>query len=360
MTNLLEYEFWKDKGAYYVNLFSGVLAKKERLKKREYFASQILKTSSRPIRWLDVGSGEGSKVFETIQSMKQVEPAVKIELVAVEPSTFVIAALREKLAQLDGVSLEAKNEKFSLEMLQPNTYDCVSFFHAAYYLASERNDFEELYKTAYASLGEGGLLLIQAVDEDADFQQLQKLGHSEHLEYSDWSQGKHTLALLKELWQTEQEEYPTHFDATEFLTQDEYSSELENKFLQLYSFVIHVGEAIPSGEQRRQFIEKMWELAKADGDKYYLSFNDIVISSTQTTLPQHRWIGISGTWRTTSKAVENDVRSAIREITSRGDGVITGGALGVDYFAVDEALKSYSDAAKLKVVIPAFFDSYIG
>lgn len=75
--------------------------------------------------------------------------------------------------------------------------------------------------------------------------------------------------------------------------------------------------------------------------------------------PQHRWFGISGTWRTTNGVVENDVRSAVREITSRGDGVITGGALGVDYIAIDEALKSYPDATKLKVVIPASFDSYI-
>ena len=75
--------------------------------------------------------------------------------------------------------------------------------------------------------------------------------------------------------------------------------------------------------------------------------------------PEHRWFGISGTWRTTSGVVENDVRSAVRGITSRGDGVITGGALGVDYFAIDEALKSYPDAAKLKIVIPASFDSYL-
>jgi SAM-dependent methyltransferase len=278
MPHLLEYEFWKDQGAYYVNLFSGGLAKKDCLKKREYFAAQILKTFSRPIRWLDVGSGEGSKVFETIHSMKQVEPAVEIEMVTVEPSAFVIAALREKLAQLDGVSLVVRNEKFSLEMLQPNTYDCVSFFHAAYYLASEQEDFEALYKTAYASLRDGGLLLIQAVDEDADFQQLQKLGHSEHSAYSDWSQGKHTLALLKELWQTEREEYPTHFDATDFLTQDTYSPELEDKFLQLYSFIMQIEDAIPSGEQRKKFIAKKRELAKPDGDKYYLNFNDIVIS----------------------------------------------------------------------------------
>ncbi len=185
MTHLLEYEFWKDEGAYYGSLFSGVLAKKDRLKKREYFAAQILKTSARPIRWLDVGSGEGSKVFETIQSMQQVEPAVAIELVAVEPSAFVIAALREKLAQLDGVSLEVRNDKFSLEMLQPNTYDCVSFFHAAYYLASEQEDFEALYKTAYASLRAGGLLLIQAVDEDADFD-----SYIEHLKM--WASGSDT------------------------------------------------------------------------------------------------------------------------------------------------------------------------
>ena len=36
-----------------------------------------------------------------------------------------------------------------------------------------------------------------------------------------------------------------------------------------------------------------------------------------------------------------------------------GGATGVDYFAMDEAMKLYPDASRLKVIIPATFASYI-
>jgi hypothetical protein len=72
-----------------------------------------------------------------------------------------------------------------------------------------------------------------------------------------------------------------------------------------------------------------------------------------------KWILCTGTWRLTSREVENDVRAAVREVLSRGDGIVTGGATGVDYFAMHEAMKLYPDGSRLKVVIPAFLESYI-
>ncbi|HTK85564.1 MAG TPA: hypothetical protein VL625_10820, partial [Patescibacteria group bacterium] len=59
-----------------------------------------------------------------------------------------------------------------------------------------------------------------------------------------------------------------------------------------------------------------------------------------------KWIGISGTWRTTSEQVEQDVRAAVRAIIAAGDGIISGGATGVDFFAADEALKLVPDASR--------------
>jgi hypothetical protein len=73
-----------------------------------------------------------------------------------------------------------------------------------------------------------------------------------------------------------------------------------------------------------------------------------------------KWIGISGTWRTTNRQVEQDVRAAVRAIISAGDGIVSGGATGVDYFAADEALKLYSDGSRLRVAIPSTFGNYIG
>lgn len=72
-----------------------------------------------------------------------------------------------------------------------------------------------------------------------------------------------------------------------------------------------------------------------------------------------KWILFTGTWRLTNKQVEDDVRQATREVLGRGDGIVTGGATGVDYFAMDEAMKLYPDASRLKVVIPAGIKHYI-
>ena len=52
-----------------------------------------------------------------------------------------------------------------------------------------------------------------------------------------------------------------------------------------------------------------------------------------------KWILFTGTWRLTNSDVEQDVRKAAREVIERGDGVLTGGATGVDYFAMDEVIK---------------------
>ena len=73
----------------------------------------------------------------------------------------------------------------------------------------------------------------------------------------------------------------------------------------------------------------------------------------------HKWVGITGTWRKTNGEVEQDVRSAVREVITRGDGVVIGGALGVDYFALDEAIHANPDAARIKVVLPSSLKDYI-
>lgn len=72
-----------------------------------------------------------------------------------------------------------------------------------------------------------------------------------------------------------------------------------------------------------------------------------------------KWILFTGTWRLTNSDVEQDVRKAAREVIARGDGVLTGGATGVDYFAMDEVLKHNPAASHLRVIIPALLESYI-
>ncbi|MFZ2253315.1 MAG: hypothetical protein WAW13_04070 [Minisyncoccia bacterium] len=72
-----------------------------------------------------------------------------------------------------------------------------------------------------------------------------------------------------------------------------------------------------------------------------------------------KWILFTGTWRLTNGEVEEDVRQSAREVIERGDGVVTGGATGVDYFVMDEVMKLYPDASRLTVIIPAYLESYL-
>ncbi|MEK7579436.1 MAG: DNA-processing protein DprA [Patescibacteria group bacterium] len=69
------------------------------------------------------------------------------------------------------------------------------------------------------------------------------------------------------------------------------------------------------------------------------------------------WFGISGSWRKTNKEVEENVREVVRKIIARGDGIVSGGALNVDYFATDEALK-LSHADRVKIFLPTALGVY--
>lgn len=71
-----------------------------------------------------------------------------------------------------------------------------------------------------------------------------------------------------------------------------------------------------------------------------------------------KWFGITGSWRATSQQVEHDVRDAIRRIILNGDGIVTGGALNVDWFATDEALQLDKKAVQIKVYIPTTLKLY--
>lgn len=70
------------------------------------------------------------------------------------------------------------------------------------------------------------------------------------------------------------------------------------------------------------------------------------------------WFGISGSWRKTNEKVEQAVRNAVREIIEKGGGIVTGGALNVDYFATDEVLKIDPTAEHIKVFLPVVLDLY--
>ncbi len=72
-----------------------------------------------------------------------------------------------------------------------------------------------------------------------------------------------------------------------------------------------------------------------------------------------KWILFTGTWRLTNKDVEDDVRKAAREVFLRGDGLVTGGATGVDYFAIDEFIKLDTSCTRIRIFIPAKLSHFI-
>lgn len=71
-----------------------------------------------------------------------------------------------------------------------------------------------------------------------------------------------------------------------------------------------------------------------------------------------KWAGISGSWRNVTKKVEKEVRREVRKLIKEGKGIISGGALGVDSIALDEALKNNSKALGIKIIIPSKFETY--
>jgi len=70
------------------------------------------------------------------------------------------------------------------------------------------------------------------------------------------------------------------------------------------------------------------------------------------------WNAISGSWRKTSPEVERDVRQAVAGVMKSGDGIVTGGALGVDFIATDEALIHNQAADRIKIILPSTLEIY--
>lgn len=71
-----------------------------------------------------------------------------------------------------------------------------------------------------------------------------------------------------------------------------------------------------------------------------------------------KWVGITGTWRVASKQVENDVRQEVSNIIRVGNGIVSGGALNVDYFATDEAMQLNPDFSQIKIFLPSTLDVF--
>lgn len=71
-----------------------------------------------------------------------------------------------------------------------------------------------------------------------------------------------------------------------------------------------------------------------------------------------KWIGVSGSWRNTCPELEEDLKREITVALENGDGIVTGGALNVDFTATEIALQHYPDGSRIKVMLPTTLEVY--
>ncbi|HLB51572.1 hypothetical protein A3F07_01570 [candidate division WWE3 bacterium RIFCSPHIGHO2_12_FULL_38_15] len=69
-------------------------------------------------------------------------------------------------------------------------------------------------------------------------------------------------------------------------------------------------------------------------------------------------VAITGTWRTTNKQMEEDVKKVVENIINSGNSIVAGGALGVDFIATNEALRLNPGAGQITIFLPATLEIY--
>lgn len=71
-----------------------------------------------------------------------------------------------------------------------------------------------------------------------------------------------------------------------------------------------------------------------------------------------KWVGIVGARRIKYPQVESDVRGNVSRIFAAGNAIVSGGAPGVDFLAVDEALKHDLSGTRIRVILPSSLKTY--
>ena len=68
------------------------------------------------------------------------------------------------------------------------------------------------------------------------------------------------------------------------------------------------------------------------------------------------WVGVSGSWRYALPGLREAVHKEVAAALAAGKSIVTGGALGTDYWATEVALSI--DPARLKVILPTSLVTY--
>jgi predicted Rossmann fold nucleotide-binding protein DprA/Smf involved in DNA uptake len=71
-----------------------------------------------------------------------------------------------------------------------------------------------------------------------------------------------------------------------------------------------------------------------------------------------KWIGITGTWGQSCPELEKDLDREVNKLLREGNGIVSGGALGVDYRATELALAHAPDGSRVKIFLPTPLSVY--
>jgi len=71
-----------------------------------------------------------------------------------------------------------------------------------------------------------------------------------------------------------------------------------------------------------------------------------------------KWFAISGSWRSQTPELVKDLSVAMDRIIQNNDGIVSGGALGVDYIATSAMLELSNWPERIKVIIPTSLEIY--
>lgn len=71
------------------------------------------------------------------------------------------------------------------------------------------------------------------------------------------------------------------------------------------------------------------------------------------------WIGITGSWRTINQQTVDDVADLVHEALDRDYGIVTGGALGMDYVASEVVIRRDMASESLRVILPVESSAYM-
>jgi hypothetical protein len=108
-------------------------------------------------------------------------------------------------------------------------------------------------------------------------------------------------------------------------------------------------------------VEKLIEIEKTGGDFHELDdgIDGVVKNTTQDEfVAQKKWYGISGSWRLKSEELYLDLAETVDKIIASGGGIVSGGALGVDYLATERMMTTKDWQKHLKIIIPTPLDVY--